>query len=154
MPSKQILIRPIFGVHFRIGGCARWKGRTHQSQRSQIIHILSGNISPAGHVMQPGIFHLIHLGISIGGNRRTLPLYSLDQNIYRSGRVRSPQKGRLCSHYFKCFVGKDRLERQINTPDDRNRNRTVDITLQIPRYSIVFRLHNRLPMAAFDSSLR
>lgn len=32
--------------------------------------------------MQPGIFHLIHLGISIGGNRRTLPLYSLDQNIY------------------------------------------------------------------------
>ena len=104
--------------------------------------------------MQPGIFHLIHLGISIDGNRRTLPLYSLDQNIYRSGRVRSPQKGRLCSHYFKCFDGKDRLERQINTPDDQNRNRTVDITLQIPRYSIVFRLHKRLPMAAFDSSLR
>lgn len=60
---------------------------------------------------------------------------------YRSGRVRSPQKGRLCSHYFKCFDGKDRLERQINTPDDQNRNRTVDITCNFCEYN---RPYNRI----------
>ena len=60
---------------------------------------------------------------------------------YRSGRVRSPQKGRLCSHYFKCFDGKDRLERQINTPDDQNRNRTVDIPCNFCEYN---RPYNRI----------